>query len=494
MPLFLLVFLCACASVQAEEEAGPAFGQGIMVGEVTDTSAIVQVRVTKGTELVDGGTYDDGDAMKDGDLPGEIALVSLVIVETNQDADKVVVPKVHVAKPKKDDDYILRVFVDQLEPNTKYTVVASISPGEQEEQHNPIAAHFKTHPGKDTSAPVRFVLTSCMNYDKFIGNDTRGIRGGKAYEGVDRALGYPAAEAVLKQKPDFVVYAGDVIYYDKQPKVKTLADMRAKWHRQNNLPRMRALHAAAPGYWMKDDHDHRTNDSDAEKDYFPSHELGIKTFREQVPIVAPGDDETPTYRTFRVSKDLQVWFVEGRDYRDPNKQPDGPDKTLWGPEQILWLKKTLLESDATYRILISPTPLVGPDDGYKSDNHTNPKGFHTEGEAFKQWGKDNGIWANTFLMCGDRHWQYHSIDPCGAHEFSCGALNDENGRMGRKPGDPKSTDPEALVTQLFTSPKPSGGFVTIAVKPGEGDAESSIAFEFFDDLGEQLYRYTPDAK
>ncbi|MBX2852138.1 MAG: alkaline phosphatase D family protein [Phycisphaeraceae bacterium] len=487
LPFFLFVFLCVCLSVQADEQAKPAFGQGIMVGEVTDTSAIVQVRVTQGTELVDGETYDDGDAMRDGALPG---VESQIVFHYKPVGNAPWQAASGWVKAKAENDFIAKASLHLLEPGKEYVVWCEFADSDQNDavfdKTKDTFATFKAHPGKNISTPVRFTLTSCMNYDKFIGNEHKG------YQGEDRAMGYPAAEAVLKQKPDFVVYAGDVIYYDKKPKVKTLADMRAKWHRQNNLPRMIALHAAAPGYWMKDDHDHRTNDSDAERDYFPSHELGIKTFREQVPIVGPDDDETPTYRTFRVSKDLQVWFVEGRDYRDANKLPDGPDKTLWGPEQILWLKKTLLESDATYRILISPTPLVGPDDGYKSDNHTNPKGFRTEGEAFKQWGKANGIWKNTFLMCGDRHWQYHSIDPTGAHEFSCGALNDENSRMGRKPGDPKSTDPDGLVKQLFTSPKPTGGFITIVVDPG--GVKTAIRFEYYDDLGEQLYNFTPGKK
>lgn len=489
LPFFLLVFLCACTSVQAEEKAKPAFGQGIMVGEVTDTSAIVQVRVTQGTKLIDGDTFDDGDAMRDGDLEGLVTNVTFLIGESAKFTGHPRNAEHFIQSNSANEDNIARISLAELKPNTQYTVKALLPTGSRGGVHDQISATFKTHPGKDTSAPVRFTLTSCMNYDKFTGSDFSDKARG--YQGEDRALGYPAAEAVLKQKPDFVIYAGDVVYYDKKPKVKTLADMRAKWHRQNNLPRMIALHAAAPGYWMKDDHDHRTNDSDASKDYFPSHELGIKTFREQVPIVGPNDDKTPTYRTFRVSKDLQVWFVEGRDYRDANKLPDGPEKTLWGKEQIAWLKQTLLESDAAYRIIISPTPLVGPDDGYKSDNHTNPKGFRTEGEAFKQWGKANGLWSNTFLMCGDRHWQYHSIDPSGANEFSCGAFNDENSRMGRKPGDKGSTDPDALVKQPYTYPKRTGGFITVVVEPGEDDATAAIRFEFYDDLGELLYEHKP---
>src|SRR5690606_2923006 len=120
-----------------------------------------------------------------------------------------------------------------------------------------------------------------------------------------------------------------------------------------------------------------------------SHELGIATFREQVPIVDPSNSRAVTYRTQRMGRDLQLWFVEGRDYRSPNTMPDGPGKTLWGAEQKAWLQRTLRASDATYKILVSPTPMIGPDDAYKRDNHVNTEGFRHEGEGFFSWLKQN---------------------------------------------------------------------------------------------------------
>jgi alkaline phosphatase/alkaline phosphatase D len=470
------------AAQPAEAARLPAFGQGLMIGEVTATSVIVQTRVTSGTTLVDGEIFSDGDRLRDGDLPGASQTVLLSYQAESDDAarwaEPITVDAAH--------DCIARFVLTDLEPGTVYRCTAHIKATPPLDPPPMVTARFKTHPGKEASAPIRFVMSSCMNYDTFMGSD--GSDASQGSTGDDRGLGYPAAAAVLEQKPDFVIFAGDVVYYDKQPRVKTLADMRAKWHRQYNLPRMRALTAAAPGYYLKDDHDFRDNDSDSEGSTFPPPDLGIKTFREQCPILAPGDDHSPTYRTHRVSKDLQIWMLEGRDHRSPNASPDGPDKTVWGREQEAWLKKTLLASDATYRIIISPTPLVGPDDGYKTDNHTNPKGFQAEGEAFKQWGTEHGLWANTFLMCGDRHWQYHSIDPTGLHEFSCGAFNDENSRMGRKPGDKKGTDPQALVTQRFTSPRPTGGFITVT---SETTPKPRIRFDYYDDLGEKLYGYEP---
>jgi phosphodiesterase/alkaline phosphatase D-like protein len=82
--------------------------------------------------------------------------------------------------------------------------------------------------------------------------------------------------------------------------------------------------------------------------FLPTHEQGIAMFLEQMPVVDPAT-QPGHYRTHRVSRDLQIWFVEGRDYRDPNDMPDGPQKSIWGAEQKAWLKQTLLDSDARSR-------------------------------------------------------------------------------------------------------------------------------------------------
>ena len=154
--------------------------------------------------------------------------------------------------------------------------------------------------------------------------------------------------------------AGDNVYYDVpfDQFARTQAFMRKKWHQQLVQQRFIDLFAEVPTYWEKDDHDYRYNDTDntVETEPDPSPELGAATFLEQVPVVDPNEPNPVTYRTHRVSKDLQIWLTEGRDYRSPNMMAPGPDKTLWGAEQLAWVKRTLLESDATFKILISPTP------------------------------------------------------------------------------------------------------------------------------------------
>lgn len=153
---------------------------------------------------------------------------------------------------------------------------------------------------------------------------------------------------------------------------------------------------------------------------------------------------------------------------------------MWGAEQRAWLKRTLKASDAKWKILISPTPMVGPDMAKKSDNHASLTGFRHEADAFFARLGENNI-ENFVTICGNRHWQYHSIHPSGVEEFACGALNDENSRLGIEPGDPSGTDPDALIRQPYISPKPSGGFLLVT-------AGDELTIDFRSDDGDEHYR------
>lgn len=462
-------------------DAGPKAGMGIMVGEVTDTSAVVQVRLTKTDKLVKG------------DLPGSSGFVQFTLTpaETSKEIGHASLIRVH-----KDSDFIARAVFKKLQPGMRYVCSTKIGSARSKIKPGPIGT-FRTLPGAVQSKTTRFVVVTGMNYAKFHGDDriNRKLHKKqnntdlpKPYAGKDKHLGYPALASILKKQPHFFVGTGDNIYYDTptKPRAQTITEMRRKWHEQFVQPRYRNLFAKVPTYWMIDDHDYRVDDCDNTGKYKPSPALGKRMMLEQLPY-GPGKDPK-TYRTHRVSKELQVWFPENRLYRSPNKMKDGPKKSIWGAEQKAWLKRTLAASDAKFKLLISPTPMIGPDDKRKTDNHTNLGGFRHERDEFFAWLKKTGLDKKHFyIVCGDRHWQYHSIHPTGIEEFSCGALVDANSRLGRKPGDPKSTDPKGLIKQVYAQKKRSAGFLMITVKPAKGDAPSSLAFSWFDELGKPLH-------
>lgn len=396
-------------------------------------------------------------------------------------------------------DFIAREKVTGLEPASRYFFrIKAELPGEGMMYSK--TGTFKTLPGPDTSAGIRFAIATGFNYEHYYGLDTTRNRRYAdeprmlGATGMDSVLGFEAFETVLEVGADFFIANGDVVYYDKPSSdpamwARTAEELRAKWHRYFSMPRNREMSSEIPVYYLKDDHDHRYNDCDTTGDRAPSSQLGIDIFREQVPVVDPGNADDKTYRTHRMGKHMQLWFVEGRDYRSPNSMKDTVGKTIWGKEQKEWLMETLLASDATYKILVSPTPMIGPDDAYKEDNHTNPGGFQTERDEFFGFLEANELIGNGFyIICGDRHWQYHSIHPNGLQEFSCGAFVDQNSRAGRLPGDPASTDPEGkLAVPYVQTDDWGGGFLEVDLRIDQQDPE--LHFIFKDIEGNARYSY-----
>ena len=499
----LLSGLIALGTGHGQETRFPLeLAQGIMAGEVTQTSVIFQARLTSTQPRVDrrwsriiGG-------------PG----VGRFEVSTARDFRASVHTAWLTAVPES--DYIVKTRLQGLQPGTQYYYRLHYGPAAANVR-NSRTGTFRTHSPSQTADPVRFAIVTGMNYSRFhsVGSDFF-----PPYSGPDKEIGYPALESIRRMRPDYFVGTGDNVYYDNPAagRAETPQQLRMKYQEQFSQQRFIDLFSEVATYWMKDDHDYRYDDADpfnpflgpggTPKNYdakeaidlrvsgsgfAPSHELGIRTFREQLPVVDPQDDMAVTYRTYRVNRLLQVWFVEGRDYRSANGMPDGPAKTLWGEKQREWLKSTLLASDATFKILISPTPLVGPDSNDKRDNHVNPQGFRWEGDEFFRWLQQEGfLRKNLYIVCGDRHWKYHAIHPSGFEEFSAGALIDQNAARGEFPGDPQTSDPEGKIQQPYHDPEPKGGFLLLTVGPGQEPGNAQAEFAFYDEDGVLLYQQT----
>ena len=141
--------------------------------------------------------------------------------------------------------------------------------------------------------------------------------------------------------------------------------------------------------------------------------------------------------------------------------------------------------------MISPTPMIGPDSLHKTDNHADIGGFQNERDEFFSWLIETGLnKENFYIVCGDRHWQYHSISPEGIEEFSSGALTDTNSRLGVNPGDPNSTDPHGTINQVYTQNPHSGGFLLVRTTPKTDSNKAKLTFDFRDEQGVELYKHT----
>lgn len=402
---------------------GPYQATGIKIGEVSESSAIVWTRLTlrpdrnpadapmvefqtvasetekKGKEVI-GVVYPDSLGVGDirDAVPGTRGQTRVLYRPAGEDEWR----ETGWQDVDRERDYTRAYLIDGLRSGTRYAVKVQSRASAASPMGTEVEGGFLTAPAADDPARVVFTVST-----------------GQAYKDTDRPDGYKIYQPMTELDPSFFVHTGDIVYYDTLAKTAELA--RYHWQRTYSLPTNVAFHNRVASYFIKDDHDAWQNDCwptmQNKKMFEFTFEQGLQIFREQVPM---GD---LTYRTRRWGKDLQVWMVEGRDFRSSNRAEDGPEKTIWGAEQLAWFKRTVEASDATFRILISPTPIVGPDRDNKHDNHSNAD-FKFEGDIVRDFIASQ---KNMVVVCGDRHWQYMSVHPTTkVREYCCGPASDQH--------------------------------------------------------------------
>lgn len=261
------------------------------------------------------------------------------------------------------------------------------------------AGSFRTAPDPDSEAPVRFVLSGDANM-RFV---------------ADRGIGFYVLEDARAQDPDFFVYFGDTVYADTgflpmRRAAVTLDEYRTV-HRFTRLePSVQRLIGATGTFTGWDDHEVK-NDYAGETVEPARFAAGAQAFLEWLPVrQAVGDSPSRIHRRVRWGKDLELFFLDGRQFRTAERfcnptLPDGPQtaetlfspfvedealaaqlvppsllgsvlpiltpsdpdcvanvladpkRKLLGDEQLAWLKQGLLDSTATFKVVINDVPI-----------------------------------------------------------------------------------------------------------------------------------------
>jgi alkaline phosphatase D len=196
---------------------------------------------------------------------------------------------------------------------------------------------------------------------------------------------------MTKHKPDFLLHSGDTIYADGiiAPEVKladgkiwknvtipekakvaeTLDEFRAA-HKYNFLDdHLRAFNAEVPIFVQWDDHEVMNNWS-ASKEIPAAYKVrdisllaarAGRAFHEMYPLRESMVEPGRVYRTLSYGPHLDVFMLDERSYRGPNgpnlQTAYGPESYFIGPDQLLWLKRALLNSRATWKVIASDMPL-----------------------------------------------------------------------------------------------------------------------------------------
>ena len=265
-----------------------------------------------------------------------------------------------------------------------------------------------------------------------------------------------------KHRPDFLLHSGDTIYADgviaaevklpdgkvwknvtipeKAKVAETLDEFRAA-HKYNFLDdNVRAFNAEVPIFVQWDDHEVMNNWS-ASKEIPAAYKVrdisllaarAGRAFHEMYPmresIVEPGR----VYRTLSYGPHLDVFMLDERSYRGPNgpnlQTAYGPDSYFIGPDQLAWLKRALLNSRATWKVIASDMPLsliVYDDATNKKGSEAfaqgdgPPRGRELEIADILRFIKTSGV-ANTVWLTADVHYaaaHYYNPDKAQFQDF-----------------------------------------------------------------------------
>lgn len=269
-------------------------------------------------------------------------------------------------------------------------------------------------------------------------------------------------DSMLSAAPDLFVNLGDAIYADapiqaevrlddgaiwrnltseaKSKVAETLDEYRGNYRYNLQDAHMRRFNAAVPQITTWDDHEVRDNwyfERRLEDDRrFTEKSVALLAARarqacfEYTPLPIVGGDPERVYRTVRYGP-LEVFLLDHRSYRGPNSenvQPvPGQATAMMGAAELAWLKRALVASTATWKVMASSLPigLVVRDfpsyfEAFANGDPGGPLGREHEIADLLRFIRDERI-DNVVWITGDVHYAAaHHYDPSRARftEFS----------------------------------------------------------------------------
>jgi alkaline phosphatase D len=265
-------------------------------------------------------------------------------------------------------DFTVRIVVEGLAPGTRYYYRMLVDGIPDRYRLTP----FATHTAPAGAVPFRLGFGSCARHQ------------------LDAEQ--PVFRAISAAEPDVFLWLGDNIYADSASPWVFAEDYRSQRAVASTLPLMRSV----PQLAIWDDHDFGLNNSDRT---IPVRKASLAAFRNYWANPSYGLDDAPGVFFSFAYGGVDFFMLDGRYYRTPNIEPDGPGKTLLGPRQGEWLRESLRASRAPFKVLACGSGWSS-EDGPSGDTWA---AFMTERTALFDFIRDERI-EGVFLISGDTHY------------------------------------------------------------------------------------------
>jgi alkaline phosphatase D len=296
--LLVLAALFGISLAEAQSRIGnPRLLQGPMVGAVTTDSVIIWCRANEpwDVEILYDTEYPFRSPQRSGPT-----------------------------RASKDDDYIVRIELTGLEPDTRYYYRVLVNNRPERLSGDIPELSFSTAPAGPTK--FRVAIGSCVEFNRF--------------------RDQPVWHAIYRSRPDFFIWLGDNIYGD----TRDPDTLMAEYMRQREVGSLQPVLHNVSHLAIWDDHDYGLNNHDRTN---PIREEALEVFKKVWANPSYGLPETPGVFFKYSYGGVDFFLLDNRYYADPQTELDAPDKTLLGEKQLAWLKEGLLQSEAPFKVLVN---------------------------------------------------------------------------------------------------------------------------------------------
>ena len=353
------VWLSTMLHISSAEAQQPVLTHGPLVGAVTESSAVVWIRVDS---------------------------LAQVRVRYGADPDLASYTETPQFAAAESSDYTAKIALAELSPLTVYYIDVLVNDVPQLAAPYP---RFETFAPQGEALPFKFVVFSDFR---------RALDGG-----LPHAQTFASADA---EEPNLALIGGDfdhTVGDNLEEKRQIFKNLYSFGNDMDDFVNLILRHYPVAHVW--DDHDYGWNNGDK---LYPKKDISLAVLDEYFPVYPMS--QYGCWQSFSYGN-ADFFLLDSRSQRDPNTDPDGSDKSmldgdnLGQPGQLQWLLRGLDESSARWKFVKTPSVFNGT--ASKPDSWS---AFQYERQLILDFIEANDI-VGVVMLSGDFH--FGGIDDGG---------------------------------------------------------------------------------